>query len=259
MNYKICIPSFNRETIVKQQTLNTLRHNNIPLNCIYVFVVEEQYNAYQKSLNENNSDNVEFNIIVGKHGLVNQRQFIQDYFPVGEWIIMLDDDIKEICLELTDYKSLHEFFTDAFFKCVQHNTCIWGAYPVFNPYFRKTKKPMTKHLNYIIGAFYGIINTPFRDELNIKNYSLLDEKEDVFRTLLYWQYMNCILRFNRVGFKTVYYNSVGGMGTKTARIRSSAEACCILEKHFNIFGKTKIRKSGNSKGIFEFVLKRNVF
>mgnify|MGYP004007008547 CR=1 FL=1 len=101
---KICIPTFNRSNILLNKTLVTLKNNNIDSNLIYIFVVESEYELYKSIIGD------EYNIIVGVFGLVNQRNFIENYFDAGEHLIMLDDDVSEIDLSMTEYISLKEFF-----------------------------------------------------------------------------------------------------------------------------------------------------
>lgn len=243
---KICIPTFNRSDMLLNKTLATLNNNNIDSNLIYIFVIKSQFDLYKKIVGN------EYNIVVGVSGLVNQRLFIENYFEVGEHLIFMDDDVSEIDLTMTEYNTLQEFFNFAFQFCVDNNSFIWSLYPVFNPFFRKSKTPITTHLTFCIGSIYGIINRPNHPKLQISTYTNLDEKEDAFRTLLYFILDGIVVRFNTIGFKTKFYNTIGGMGTVKQRINNSIEACQILLQHFSEYGKISVRKSG----INEFNMKK---
>lgn len=247
-NYKICIPSYKRCDVLKNQTIKTLSNFNISKSDIHIFVVKDDYETYKNTLGD------DYNIIIGVKGLINQRHFIENYFCKGDYLVFLDDDIKNIDLSMTEFLTLQDFFNFAFQKCINENSFIWSVYPVFNPFFRKDRNDFTTHLNYMIGAFYGIINRPNFKPLKLNKYFNNDEKEDVLRTLLYFINDGIVLRFNKIGFQTKYYgNDGGGMGTLTNRIDNGINACKILQTHFNNFGNIKVRKCG----VNEFKLKKN--
>ena len=127
---------------------------------IYVYVAnKEEYDIYEKTLDKK----YYHKLIIGKKGLVPQRQFIMNSWPQNKHIVFLDDDVEKIDLTLsTQFKkhNLDYFIQYAFKECGKQKSYIWGVYAVFNPFFRKARKEMTTDLNYIVGAFYGIINRP---------------------------------------------------------------------------------------------------
>jgi len=239
----VVIPSYQRASLCNQKTLTTL-HHQIPKEFIYVYVVEEEYELYQTTLNP-----LYYNqIIIGKKGLVNQRHFIQHQYPEGTHIVMIDDDIEKIDLSLTKYNSLLEFMEDAFLECEKRKSFIWGVYPVYNPFFRRLD--MRTNLNYIVGAFYGIINR-YDADLDVTLCS--DNKEDIERTIRYFIKDGIVLRFDKVGIKTKYYGTVGGLGNFVDRIEDAKIASELLAEHFVGFGKMKQRKNG----MYEFKLNRS--
>jgi len=247
LNYKIAIPTKGRSKILQEKTLATLELNQIEKNNIYIFVTEDEYEEYKGEING------DYNIIVGVDGLVNQRNFIENYFNTGEHIVFLDDDISEIDLTMMpQFQTLNEFFCSAFEECIDKNSFIWSVYPVYNPFFRKKQTTVTYHLNYCVGAFYGIINRPNHEKLQINKYLKGDEKEDVLRTLLFFINDGIVLRYNQIGFKTKYYGNIGGMGKKQDRLIAGQEACEILQDNFSDYGKVTVRKNGVS----EFKLKK---
>jgi hypothetical protein len=245
MSYTIAIPSYNRCDQLNNKTLKCLYEQGITKEYIDVFVVEDEYEKYLEHLDKNYYNK----LIVGKLGLVQQREFIQSYYPEGSYIINLDDDIQSIDLSFTNYKTLDEFFKDAFQKCRETNIYLWSVYPVFNPFFRQSKDDTTEGLTFCIGAFYGYINRPDKD-LQI---SLTREgnKEDVERSILYWLKDKKVLRFNKIGFKTKYYG-VGGLGGLKERIPLMKKYTEILNNKYPTFTKIKIRKNG----LYEIVFKK---
>ena len=236
MDYSIVIPSYRRAKLL-QKTLLTLDKNNISKECIHVFVVEEELELYRQTLDS-------YKIIVGVHGLTQQRQFMEDYFPEGHHIVSMDDDIESIDLSLTSFTSLDQFIRHAFEVCLQKGSYLWGVYPVFNPFFRR--HDIEYGLHFIVGSFYGVIN---RHGIvpSLESYC----KEDVERTILYYLKDGNVVRFSRVGFKTKYYG-IGGLGNFKSRLEVSKLAANYLQQHYPTLGKMWIRKNGMA----EFKLKK---
>jgi len=137
--YQIVIPSYKRSSICNNQTLATLNRLGISKELINVFVIQDEYDLYKSDLNS------EFynEIIIGVTGLVAQRKFIEEYYPENTCILSIDDDITDIDLSMTAYLDLNDFIIKAFEDCNKYNSFIWGLYPVFNPFFSKTKKELS--------------------------------------------------------------------------------------------------------------------
>lgn len=243
--YSIAIPSLGRSSIINSQTLKVLEDHNIPAYLVTIFVVDFEYNDYRKVV-----DN-KYKIIIGDIGLVEQRNFIENYYDVGYHIIFLDDDIKSIDLSFSPFQNLNSFFCEAFDDCMEKKSFIWSIYPVFNSFFREKRDHVTDCLNYCIGAFYGIINRPYDNDLKI-NITSSGDKEDVERSILYFKKDGKVLRYNRIGFETKYYGNVGGLGTLKERMSEIIKNALALQNAFPEYGNLKIRKNG----IHEFVLKK---
>jgi hypothetical protein len=110
---------------------------------------------------------------------------------------------------------------------------------------------MTTHLNYIVGAFYGIINRPQLESIKL-SITTNGQKEDVERTLKYFVQDGIVIRFNKIGFKTKYYGKEGGLGTFEERLEPMKKACENLKQNYEKYGSIKVRKNG----MHEFVLKK---
>lgn len=251
-DYIVCIPSYKRATLCNEKTLNTLRENKIDASRIYVYVADrEDYELYLKTL-----DKTRYNkLVIGEKGLVPQRQFIANQWTNDKHIVFFDDDVERIDLSLSDKFKTHTldyFFKFAFTECEKHSSYIWGVYAVFNPFFRKPRQEMTTGLNYIVGAFYGIINRPKLDAIKLTITNENGQKEDVERTLKYFIHDGIVLRFNKVGFVTKYYGKEGGLGRFEDRIKPMTDASNKLKKQYSEYGD--IKKRGN--GMVEFVLKK---
>jgi len=258
-DYVICIPSYKRANFCNEKTLATLHKHKIDHNKIYVYVAnKEDYDIYKEVLDKSESTlghKLYKKLVIGKKGLVPQRQFIMEQWPQGKHIVFFDDDVESIDLSLSpQFKSrnLDYFIKEAFSQCVKNHSYIWGVYAVFNPYFRKGRKEMSTELKYIVGAFYGIINRPKLKSIQLTITKENGQKEDVERTIKYFIEDGIVLRFNKIGFTTKYYGKEGGLGRFEERLKPMRDACKRLEDKYSDYGHTKVR--GN--GMAEFVLKK---
>jgi hypothetical protein len=251
-DYVVCIPSYKRSQICNEKTLKTLKKMNIPSSKIYVYLAnKEEEEEYKKILDKKLYNK----LVVGIKGLVPQRQFIMEQWPEGKHIVFFDDDVASIDLSMSKIfkgKSLDFFFKYAFKECKKMKSFIWGVYPVFNPFFRKARDEMSTCLNYIVGAFYGIINRPNLKSIQLSLTKENGQKEDVERTIKYFIEDGILLRFNKIGFETKYYGKSGGLGTFEARLKPMLEASKLLKKTYPEYGEISTKKNGMT----EFRLKK---
>lgn len=228
----IAIPSYKRPDAIASKTLALLRQCNIALSDIYVFVVAEEYALYKSTCPD-------VNVIEGKRGLINQRAFIQNYFPLDTYIVMIDDDIKEI-YRSTSQKTkevildLRDFFEYAFDIMEYYNLNFWGVYPVDNIMFSFNNPEYTTDLKYIVGAMYGIKN-----KRNIV-LSTIDSIEDKERTILYYLKERQTLRFNHICIKTKYFGK-GGLEASD-RLQKHSRACEDLVRQYPMYCRLKEKK-----------------
>jgi hypothetical protein len=251
-NYVVCIPSYKRSQICNEKTLKTLKKMNIPSSKIYVYLAnKEEEDEYKKILDKKLYNK----LVVGIKGLVPQRQFIMEQWSEGKHIVFFDDDVASIDLSMSKLfkgKSLDFFFKYAFKECKKMKSFIWGVYPVFNPFFRKARDELSTCLNYIVGAFYGIINRPNLKSIQLTLTKENGQKEDVERTIKYFIEDGILLRFNKIGFETKYYGKSGGLGTFEARLKPMLEASKLLKKTYPEYGEISTKKNGMT----EFRLKK---
>ena len=251
MNYIVCIPSYKRSKVCNDKTLTTLKNHNIPKNKIYVFVANKtEEKQYLQDLDKNLYDK----LIVGKKGLVQQREFIMNWCKEGERIVFFDDDIAKIDLSMSNTFKSHSldfFFKTAFDQCLKNKAFIWGVYPVFNPFFRKARPELSLDLRYIVGAFYGIINRPKLNAIKLTITKKNGQKEDVERTLRYFEHDQVVLRFDKIGFETKYYGKEGGLGTFEARLKPMEEATKKLIEKYPNYGSMMKKKTGMTEFKFK--------
>jgi len=252
MSYVVCIPSYKRAQLCNDKTLAMLKNNGIPSTNIYVYVAnKEEYDEYLPIVDKKLYNK----LVIGKKGLVPQRQFIMSQWPNNKHIVFFDDDVESVDLKLSPLfksRSLDYFFKYAFDECGRQKSFIWGVYAVFNPFFRGARKEISTELNYIVGAFYGIVNRPKLRAIELEITKENGQKEDVERTLKYYINDGIVVRFNKVGFTTKYYGKEGGLGTFENRLKPMLDASNRLLKKYPEYGRIKMRKNGMA----EFVLNK---
>jgi len=248
MTYIIAIPSYKRHKILKKRTLSILEKHKISKSIIYIFVSDEE----EKQIYKNYFPDYK-NIIVGKLGLKNQRNFIQYYFPEKQHVVQMDDDITELYelavnLKISDkYKqksmcplnNLDKFIKDCFTESIKTGFHLWGVYPIDNAYFMTCK--ITYDLRIIVGPFWGYIN---RHNNRLKN--TIDEKEDIERTIKYYIKDGGVIRFNNVSIGTSYYKTPGGMQAENKDRKEEAlkSALYLVNKYPHYCKLNNKKKSG---------------
>jgi hypothetical protein len=217
-DYLIAIPSYKRAETLRNKTLAMLQKHKINPNKIFVFVAnKEERDIYEKILIKGTYGSLN----VGVVGMRAIRNFIQDFFDEGVWVLNMDDDIEKIEVRQNEYyteelKDLDSFILKGFETARKLKINLWGIYPLINAGFMYSK--FSTDLKYIVGAFWGVINTHDKD-----TYTTMDDKEDYERTIKFYIRDGKVLRFNHVGIKTSYYTEAGGMQvTRTEeRVRQS--------------------------------------
>lgn len=256
MSYIVCIPSYKRAKLCNDKTLTTLNKHGILKSKIHVFVANKmEYDEYKIALDPN----LYGKLIIGVKGLVQQRQFIMEQFPEGKQIIFFDDDVSNIDLSISPLfknSTLQQFFIYAFDHSKKVGSYIWGVYPVFNPFFREPREEISSCLNYIVGAFYGIINRPKLTAIKLTLTVKDGQKEDVERTIKYFINDGIVLRFNKVGFETKYYGKHGGLGTFEERLQPMLEASQRLKKTYPEYGNIITKKNGMTEFRLRKIIKK---
>ena len=241
MNFVIAIPSYKRAKTLRDKTLALLKRKGVPASIIFIFVAtaeeKEEYDSVLSPADYNT-------LIVGVPGMGNIRNFITSYFPLGQKIMNIDDDISDF-KELVDGKlvetDMMSAFQAGFTELENKKLRLFGFYPVANAFFMKRK--IRYDLRYIVGAVWGIIN-PGLDVLTIT----LDDKEDYERSIIMYLVDNGIVRFEYYCPITKYYKEPGGMqngGRTTERIDRSARN--LVERYPRLASLNMAKKSGKTE------------
>jgi hypothetical protein len=212
MNYKIVIPSYNRADTLANKSIKILQKHGIDPKNVYIFVAnEEEKKKYTAAL----PAEYRSRLIVGVKGMKNIRNFIYDYFPSGEKLFNMDDDIVDIYTRINEKKlepirSLDAFIKLGFSLCEEKGSKLFSIYPVENPYFMKAS--IVRGLTYCMGGIWGNINVP---ALKVS----VDNKEDFYRSIQYFLHTydpkntqkGGVIRFNNVCCGTTGYSGKGGL------------------------------------------------
>jgi len=218
-NFVVAIPSYNRENIITIKTLKTLQEGGVSPKKIYIFVAnKQQYKLYDEVVPKNLYNK----LIIGKKGITKQRKFISQWFPVGQYIVSIDDDVDEIQMlnkkgdKLIKLEDINNFFISSYKLLKKEGLYIWGIYPVRNEFFMKPT--ITTDLRFIIGVLYGYIN---RHDKNIYPSEQIKSKEDYEQSILYYKMDGGVLRYNFITTKTKF-NAEGGLGRDRQEMNTDA-------------------------------------
>ena len=218
VNYVVAIPTYNRQDVLENKTLKTLIDGGVSKNKIYLFVAnQEQCRLYEESIPKN----MYKEIIIGKKGIANQRNFIANYFDEGQYVVSMDDDVEE-------------------FQMLRGEKLA----KLKNPFFMYNE--ITMDSRFLIGVTYGFI---VRHNRNLRPSIKSETKEDYEQTILYYKMDGGVMRFNYITTKTKF-NAPGGLGTD--RYERNKNAATYLFKKYPDIVTVFQRKNGT----YEVKLKR---
>ena len=223
MDWIIAIPSHGRSKSIRQNTLRVLNENQVPSNLIKVFVAPEEVATYRECVPG------QIEVIPSALGCIENRAFIQAYYPEGQHIVYLDDDLQgiySVCDQTENHVSCPMMNKSAFgqegykkqmalpdlcrflsgaFTTLQKESCHFGGvYPIANGYFATHK--VTTDLRYICGNCYFVIN---QHDFQLDYYP---HAEDMERTIKYFIRDGKVICFNYVMVKSGYYKGSGDDG-----------------------------------------------
>lgn len=195
--YVIAIPSYNRSTSINSNTIRVLMDGNIDLTNVFVFVANRtEYDLYQPILNS------KIHLIIGEPGIMQQRNFISNYFKTDTVIVSMDDDIQDIqFVEGSQYTSLNLLLD---FLTPQCNGLI-GMPSCANHFFVAGKPEFAYGLYFAVGCMHIYKNRKYQLQTSYI--------EDYERTCQYYVADGGVVRYNWLIFKTKYWNKIGGIAS----------------------------------------------
>lgn len=194
----IAIPSYQRAHLLLTHTLAYLVEQAYPADKIFIFVAnEEECAEYRRVLPEGSYNS----LVVGRVGLLSQRLLIHQFFPEGQTIVQMDDDVKGLKMLRSD-RTLPDLIRWGCWLIQSKNAGLFGVMP--NDDGRKMDDEMTTHLTHILGSFFICKND--KDCL-----PAVEEKEDYERSILYFRKYKSVLRYKGAGVITRYQANPGGL------------------------------------------------
>ena len=227
MSFKVAIPSYKRSNAIADKTLAVLRRGGVAISDIYVFVVHDEQEAYERACPG-------YQIIVGLKGKVEQTAFIQGFFSEQDTILMMDDDIEEIFRPIDartkqEISDIPNLISEMKMRMTAEGVTIAGIYPCSNLKFALGNKEITTDFKFLVGAMYLIKNIRCPElQLDPSDPSTV-ALEDKIRSIKYYQKEGKCLRFNWVQIKTKYFTNRGGLWS-SERLKehaAAAEAVCL--------------------------------
>lgn len=201
MNYRIAIASHKRPEKLKKETLSLLERAGISKDIIDIYIDFTEKDDYEKVL-----PNYGFHLHNTKE-LKNIRTMIAKKYKEGDYVVFMDDDIKNI-IHFEDKKkynkndnNLKDLIKIGFENCEKENAGLWGCCPYDNPFFGNQE--VSTKLKYIIQACCGAI---INHEAEERSYTTI---EDFERTLKYFMKDGKVVRVNNYGLDTKYYADGG--------------------------------------------------
>jgi len=244
------VPTYQRYEIVKEKTIPQLNRLGVSNSEITLFVASvEESKLYRESIP------ADVNVLVGVLGIGRQRVFINDYFPSGEKIVSVDDDVELMQKAEGKVKPLETplpvLAERAFALCEQTGARFWGTVTSSNGFFQKHE--VVYGLRDCTGALFG----EYAQEKDC--HSSLNSCEDSEKIFLHYRKYGGILRLNDVCGKNKYYSS-GGVNAfyegKDKRLKDYLENLKILvQQHPDLVAIKEKNLDQPEKGLTKIKLK----
>jgi hypothetical protein len=185
----VAIPSYNRPGLFMNRTYKILVASEL-LDKTTIFCVPEQETLYR---NLPPIRDGRLALVVGVRGLIQQKQYIYDFYPEGTEVVMMDDDLEHfITWDKKVIRDIRPIIHKGFRHCRDRGARLWGIYPVANPFF--FSRDVSYGLKFIIGNLYGVIK---RGGSEIPA-DVISHKEDIYRSCAYFKRDGVIVRINDV-------------------------------------------------------------
>ena len=240
--FEIAIPSYNRSKILSIKTLKLLDEFEVPHNRIRIFVRDEE--QLEKYLEHCGSDySYE---LTGQSGILATRNYLQVYYHEKssfDGVLFIDDDI-------TKFTEMGEPITTPFLELMESffvetnklNARLWAVSALNNPFFMSDK--VSTNLKYCIGAFKGIVLKRNKDTILCD----IGHFEDFQFTCEYFIEDGVVVRFNKYGIETKYFELQGGicgsMGGLAERQKEMTINAQYMIDRYGDMVKLKIKKWG---------------
>tara|TARA_R110000772_G_scaffold168967_1_gene280735 strand:- start:910 stop:1641 length:732 start_codon:yes stop_codon:yes gene_type:complete len=196
------IPSFQRPTIFKEQTLAFLKKHNVDETDIHLFLRSDDL-----YLNDYMDRATGINIhITDVKGVGKTHNYITEHFDEDSFIVEIDDDLQDLFNEKREpVKDFKAVVKDMKTRMTEENISYGGTYQVVNPLFMSGCQQYTQDLRYMLGCLrFRFVK---KDIVLETNYA-----EDFENSILHFIRDGKILKNNWIAPKTKNYQAGGCAG-----------------------------------------------
>jgi len=284
-DYVIAIPSYKRVKTLKDKTLTLLQKYKIPSQKIYIFVADEkEKKEYTEGLPKYYRE-----IVVGKPGIKNIRNFMPNHFKEGKKIFYMDDDCYSLheCVIKTKNKSKSKSKSNKSFKKSKSKKKSKSSKSLKRDKSNQKLKPLKNLDEFIKTGFhdlsvsgmnlfgiYPVDNAFFMRPTDNRGKSHLtnrityiigycagaintrvceirtvDDKEDFERSIKYYLHDGGVLRYNNITAKTRCYKEPGGMQEERTKARVKRSAVYLSKKYSDLTTYTEKKSWGYAEVI----------
>ena len=233
-DYVIACRSYKRANVFPHKTYRMLAQNSLT-DRLYIFVAnQEEKHLYEKAL----EGYLYKKIVVGELGGANATRAICRFFPVGQRIIFVDDDLSRFFTfsekgDLTkDAKNLHKYIEDGFATIDKYNLGAFTFSFLSNKFYLQGK-PFKEFRPFMLaGNFFGARNDPQM----ITTESYTSHADDSQRCVRYLDKYGGVLVYWWGGFETHYGQEEGGLqasGDRGASIERLKKTEAISWRMYN--------------------------
>jgi hypothetical protein len=284
-DYVIAIPSYKRVETLKKKTLALLQKYKIPSDKIYIFVADEkEKKEYTEGLPKYYRE-----IVVGKPGIKNIRNFMPKHFKEGKKIFYMDDDCYSLheCVIKTKNKSKSKSKSNKSFKKSKSKKKSKSSKSLKRDKSNQKLRPLKNLDEFIKTGFhdlsvsgmnlfgiYPVDNAFFMRPTDNRGKSHLtnrityiigycagaintrvceirtvDDKEDFERSIKYYLHDGGVLRYNNITAKTRCYKEPGGMQEERTKARVKRSAVYLSKKYSDLTTYTEKKSWGYAEVI----------
>lgn len=208
------------------------------MNCLTVFVnTSQEKNLYEAALPGIKIVSAECK------NLGECESFINHYYPLGTRVLHLDDDIKRI-----KFLSPHvlTYFVERMFELTESQSLtVWGIYPVNQTNMFYCNDRVAKGLNFIIGCFYGFINTQTTFPPDVYT------KYDKWLSLYKYKTDGATLRYEGCCPDTVFFAAGGLSGVRDCSMEEDHSKAIVAQ--FPELCHYKLKANGHPDVIYKRV------
>ena len=222
MDYVIAVRTYARHTTFPKKTYRVLSEQHLT-DRLYIFVANEtEKELYKSTISDYNQ------IVVGELGGANAIKAICQYFPIGQRIVFMDDDLGELYgIDTT----LHDYIVDGFNTIDLHNCGAFTFSFLSNTFWLRNKPRKEIRPIILAGNFFGTRNYP---NMITTEHS---HGDDLIRSVRYIEKYGCVLVYWRAGFKTRYGKEPGGLQASSERTTTKEiswaqyNSCSLLQAY----------------------------